>query len=36
VLPADGSYRLLRGVLVAYKVPASDIPGFVPAVPQSK
>jgi len=36
VLPADGSYRLLPGVLVAYKVPASDIPGFVPAVPQSK
>ncbi len=35
-LPADGSYRLMPGVLVAYKVPASDIAGFVPAVPQSK
>ncbi len=35
-LPADGSYRLMPGVLVAYKVPASDIPNFVPAVPQSK
>jgi len=35
-LPADGSYRLMPGVLVAYKVPASDIPTFVPAVPQSK
>jgi len=35
-LPADGSYRLLPGVLVAYKVPASDIPDFVPAVPQAK
>jgi hypothetical protein len=36
VLPADGSYRLMPGVLVAYKVPASDLPTFVPAVPQSK
>jgi hypothetical protein len=35
-LPADGSYRLMPGVLVAYKVPASDIPNFVPAAPQSK
>ncbi len=36
VLPVDGSYQLLPGVLVAYKVPASDIPNFLPAVPQSK
>lgn len=36
MLPADGSYRLLPGVLVAYKVPASDISNFVPAVPQAK
>jgi len=35
-LPADGTYRLMPGVLVAYKVPAGDIPNFVPAVPQSK
>jgi hypothetical protein len=33
VLPGDGSYALLPGVLVAYKVPAADLPGFVPAVP---
>jgi hypothetical protein len=35
-LPADGSYRLMPGVLVAYKVPVGDIPNFVPAVPQAK
>jgi hypothetical protein len=35
-LPADGSYRLMPGVLVAYKVPSSDIPNFVPPEPQSK
>jgi hypothetical protein len=32
-LPADGSYKLLPGVLHAYRVPASDLTGFVPAVP---
>ena len=32
-LPSDGSYRLLPAVLHAYKVPASDLIGFVPAVP---
>ena len=32
-LPSDGDYRLLPGVLHAYKVPASDLIGFVPAVP---
>jgi hypothetical protein len=35
-LPADGSYRLLPGVLVAYKVPASGLPNVLPAPPQSK
>jgi hypothetical protein len=33
VLPGDGSYALLPGVLVAYKVPAADLTGFEPAVP---
>ncbi len=32
-LPNDGSYRLLPAVLHAYKVPASDLSGFEPAVP---
>jgi hypothetical protein len=34
-LPADASFQLMPGVLVAYKVPATDIPNFVPAVPKS-
>jgi hypothetical protein len=29
----DGSYKLLPAVLHAYKVPASDLTGFVPAAP---
>jgi hypothetical protein len=32
-LLGDGSYKLLPGVLHAYKVPAADLSGFVPAVP---
>jgi hypothetical protein len=32
-LPGDGSYKLLPGVLHAYKVPASDLNGYVPPVP---
>ena len=32
-LPNDGRYRLLPAVLHAYKVPASDLIGFVPAEP---
>ena len=35
-LPGDGSYRLLPGVLHAYKVPASDLAGFAPAKPPIK
>jgi hypothetical protein len=35
-LPGDGSYKLLTGVLHAYRVPASDLTGFVPARPPIK
>jgi hypothetical protein len=35
-LPADGGYKLLPGVLMAYKVPAADLGAFVrPAPPQT-
>jgi len=35
-LPADGSFRLLPGVLHAYRVPSSDLSGFTPAEPPIK